>query len=44
MYQAFLDQPGSAYRIEVYVMKGYLKEKLHLDFWPRSVEAYFIAA
>ena len=32
----FLDRPSSAHRIEVYVLKDYLKEQLNIDFRPRT--------
>jgi len=35
----FLDNPGKAHKIEVYVLKDYLKEMLNLDFRPRSKDA-----
>jgi hypothetical protein len=33
----FLDNPRSPYRIEVFVLKDYLKQKLGIDFRPRTV-------
>jgi hypothetical protein len=32
----FLDHPRSAHRIEVFVLKDYLREKLNLEFRPRA--------
>lgn len=32
----FLDRPSSAHKIEVYVLKDYLKQKLNIDFRPRT--------
>lgn len=34
----FLDDPRKAHRIEVFVLKDYLKEKLNIDFRPRTVD------
>jgi hypothetical protein len=33
----FLDDPFSPHKIEVIVLKLYLKEKLHLEFKPRDI-------
>lgn len=35
----FLDNPRKAHKIEVYVLKQYLKEKLNIDFKPRTSDA-----
>lgn len=35
----FLDNPQKAYKIEVFVLKSFLKEKLGIDFSPRSSNA-----
>ena len=35
----FLDNPNKAHKIEVYVLKQYLKEKLNIDFKPRTGDA-----
>jgi hypothetical protein len=35
----FLDNPKKAQKIEVYVLKQYLKEKLKIDFKPRTKDA-----
>lgn len=35
----FLDNPRKAHKIEVYVLKSYLKEKLNIDFKPRTKNA-----
>jgi len=35
----FLDNPKKAHKIEVYVLKQYLKEKLNIDFKPRTADA-----
>ncbi|HDL01284.1 MAG TPA: hypothetical protein ENH23_03525 [candidate division Zixibacteria bacterium] len=35
----FLDNPRKAHKIEVYVLKQYLKEKLGIDFKPRTQNA-----
>jgi hypothetical protein len=35
----YLDHPRSAHRIEVYVLKDYLSEKLGLQFRPRAASA-----
>ena len=35
----FLDHPKKPYRIEVFVLKDYLREKLGLEFRPRSQDA-----
>lgn len=35
----FLDNPKKAHKIEVYVLKQYLKEKLNIDFIPRTKDA-----
>lgn len=32
----FLDKPSSAHKIEVFVLKDFLKEKLNMDFRPRT--------
>jgi hypothetical protein len=37
--QYFLDLPGIGHRIEVFVLKDYLKEKLNIDFRPRTKDA-----
>lgn len=34
----YLDTPKSAHKIEVYVLKDYLREKLNLEFRPRTKE------
>jgi hypothetical protein len=34
----FLDDPRSPHKIEVYVLKDYLKEKLNIDFRPRTMK------
>jgi len=35
----FLDNPGKAHKIEVYVLKDYLKQKLKIEFRPRTRNA-----
>ena len=35
----YLDNPRKAHKIEVFVMKQYLKEKLGLDFTPRNEDS-----
>jgi len=35
----FIDNPKKAHKIEVYVLKQYLKEKLNIDFKPRTKDA-----
>lgn len=37
----FLDRPSSAHKIEVYVLKDYLKEKLDIQFRPRTNKDMF---
>jgi hypothetical protein len=37
----FLDNPKKAHRIEVFVLKDYLKHKLKIDFRPRSEKDIF---
>ena len=34
----FLDRPSSAHKIEVFVLKDYLKEKLAIEFRPRTTK------
>ncbi len=36
--QYFLDDPHSARRIEVFILKTYLKDKLNIDFRPRTAD------
>ena len=35
----FLDNPRKAHRIEVFVLKQYLKEKINIDFTPRTKDS-----
>jgi hypothetical protein len=35
----YLDNPRKAHKIEVFVLKHYLKEKLNIEFKPRTVDA-----
>ena len=35
----FLDNPRKADKIEVFVLKDYLKEKLSIDFRPRTSDS-----
>jgi hypothetical protein len=35
----FLDHPRKAHKIEVFVLKDYLREKLGLEFRPRTAAA-----
>ena len=35
----FLDHPQKAHKIEVFCLKNYLKEKLHIDFNPRTADS-----
>jgi hypothetical protein len=34
----FLDNPGSAHKIEVFILKDYLKQKLAIEFRPRTAK------
>lgn len=33
----FLDEPRNPHKIEVFVLKHYLKEKLNIEFRPRTL-------
>jgi hypothetical protein len=37
----FLENPKKAHRIEVFVLKDYLKQKLKIDFRPRTEKDIF---